>query len=125
MDQHYRLARIGEGGITLQPSVDEHGQPKGPLVCPVKLPLGDIQVSAPQRNDLQIADFATDHIRITVLDFNDQVLSEHTVVGRQGLNELYESVVGYRPLDEATVEDHELLCITAEALYRSQTGDDA
>lgn len=125
MDQHYRLARIAAGGITLQPSVDERGQPTGPLACPVKLPLGDIQVTAPQRPDLQIADFVTDHIRITVLDFDDQVLSEHTVVGRQGLNELYESVVGYRPLDDATMEDHELLCITAEVLYRSQTGDDA
>ncbi|MBS3912812.1 MAG: hypothetical protein KGZ70_13595 [Hydrogenophaga sp.] len=125
MDQHYRLARIAEGGIALQPSVDERGQPTGPLVCPVKLPLGDVQVSAPNRPDLQVADFATDVIRITVLDLNDQVIAERTVVGRQGLNELYESVIGYRPLDDAAMQDHELLCITAEVLYRAQTGDDA
>jgi hypothetical protein len=32
---------------------------------------------------------------------------------------------GYQPLDEGPLDDSKLLCITAEVLYRTQTGDDA
>lgn len=118
-----RLTKLTESGLNLHPCIDAAGQAVGPLLSPIALPLGDVQVHVPQRPDGLVSDFEKDHIRIEVLDVNRKVIDAHTVQGRQGLNDLYQRLIGYRPDDDVHLGDMELLQLTAEVAYRQTTGD--
>lgn len=63
-------------------------------------------------------------ISIRVFDLDGAALSTSVVVGRAGLNDLYEAFVGYRPDEDALEPDAvKLLARVCEAAYRHATGD--
>lgn len=121
--QYARLDRLANKGLVLHPSTDASGKAVGPLVCPLALPKGDVTVTALQYMDGLVRDIEMDLIQIDVVDRNQQLLSSRQVLGRTGLNDLYEQIIGYRPDDDCHLDALELLQLTAEVLYRDVTDD--
>lgn len=118
-----RLTKLTEAGLELQPSTDAAGHAVGPLISPIALPLGDVHVHAPKRQDGLVSDFETDYIRIDVLDRHGVVIASHSLEGRDGLKDLYERIIGRRPEEDEHLGDMALLQLTAEVAYREITGD--
>lgn len=110
---------IGVAGICLVPAV---GQVPGFLTSASPLPSGSVRVHG-QGGGLP-TDIEGEFMTLEVFSLDGRPLFRHVVQGRDGLNDLYLDLVGYRP-DE---DDHEpdaqkLLAFILEVAYRNVTGD--
>lgn len=118
-------SRIGEAGITF--TAEE--RPAFPGVTAwwnaEPLPLGQVCVHDAEGGAGNGAIWIeSSKISIRVFGLDGAALSTSVVVGRAGLNDLYEAFVGHRPDDDAFEPDAvKLLARVCEAAYRHATGD--
>lgn len=91
------------------------------------LPRGQICVHNPTGGGPEVALWVqSSKIDIRVFDLGGKALFTAVVDGRDGLNKLYESFVGYRPDDDSFEPDAvKLLARVCEIAYRHATGDDS
>lgn len=91
------------------------------------LPMGHICVFGSKEQGLDNPIWVeTAPLNIRVFDLAGKCLSTYALVGRAGINDVYEALVGYKP-DEDEYEENpvKLLARLCEMAYRHATGDDA
>ena len=119
--------RIGPQGIEFVYADREPLPGQGTWWNKLPLPAGHICVFGCNEQGLDNPIWVeTAPLNIRVFDLAGKRLSTYALVGRAGINDVYQALVGYKPdEDEYTENPVKLLARLCEMAYRHATGDDA